>query len=67
MPNCETTEYLTVTLFQCLHLHWPVHTLQFVKFDAQLSQMVALQILVGELGFSKNDYCKMVRGNRISG
>ena len=60
MPNCETTEYLTVkqhqTLFQCLHLHWPVHTLQYVKFDAQLSQMVALQILVvGELGLSKND------------
>ena len=53
------TEYLTVKqhqpLFQCLRLHLAVHTLQFVKFDAQVSQMVALKILVGQLGFSKND------------
>ena len=59
MANCETTEYLTVTqhqpLFKCFHLHSAVHTLQFVKFDAQVSQMVALKILVGQLGFSKND------------
>ena len=60
MTNCETREYLTVKqhqpLFQCLHLHSALHTLQFVKFDAQVSQMVALKILVGQLGFSKNNY-----------
>ena len=53
----ETTEYLTVKqhqpLFQCLHLHSAVHTLQFVKFDAQVSQMVALKILVGLFCFFK--------------
>ena len=55
----ESHLYLTVKqhqpLFQCLHLHSAVHTLQFVKFDAQVSQMVVLKILVGQLGFSKNN------------
>ena len=59
MTKCVTTEYLTVKqyqmLFQCLHLHSAVHTLQFVKFDAQVSPIVALKILVGQLGLPKND------------
>ena len=47
-------EYLTVNISRCLQLHSAAHTLQFVKFDARVSQMVALKILVCQLGFSKN-------------